>query len=385
MSALLGDPGGDGVADKTLDLFVIAAEPSADLHGACLLQEILKRRPHLQISAVAGPKMRQLPIDTYSNMETLSVMGFVDVFLALPKIVRQFFSLRNALLRLQPKALICIDYPGFNLRLEKALRKKGYQGKIIHYISPTVWVWGKKRIDLLAKTADLLLTLFPFEKKYFSHTSLQVQYVGHPLIAKIPLGLHQRRKKILAIFPGSRDKEIERNFPLQIETAKKLLALDPELEIGVSIADPSKEKALRSLSGSLEPRFYSQEQNEELMSGCLIALATSGTVTLELALHLTPTVVQYAIHPIDLFIAQKILSIHLPFYCIVNIIASAAIFPELFGPQLTEEQLFFWTKKLWFDEAARREIQEGCQGVRKALGEQNANREAAKAVISLAF
>ena len=260
----------------------------------------------------------------------------------------------------------------------------GYKGKIIHYISPTVWIWGKKRADVLAKTVDLLLTFFPFEKKHFSHTPLSVEYVGHPLVAKIDPSI-EKRKKILAIFPGSRDKEIERNLKLQLNAAKKLLQLDPELKIKVSIAHSDHEQKIRSIAHGFPVSFCPAEQKEELMKECRIALATSGTVTLELALYETPAIVQFAVHPIDLFIVQKILRISLPFYCIVNIIKNQRIFPELFGPNLTEDQLFFWTQKIWFNPQVQQEIKEGCKEVRRALGEKNAKLEAAKQVISLAF
>lgn len=375
----------DEDAEDNFDLFIVAAEPSADLHGANLSQEILKLRPQLKIGAVAGPKMRPLPIKTFFLMESLSVMGFLDVLLDLPKIIRQFFKIRSKILELNPKAIVFIDYPGFNLRMEKSIRKRGYLGKIIHYISPTVWVWGKKRVKTLDKTVDLLLTFFPFEKQYFAETSLLVKYVGHPLTANIPSQALVQKKKILALFPGSRKKEIERNFPLQLQAAKKLLKLDPEIKIGISISSKEREELLRHFIQDLPVILYPPEKNYELMANAQIALATSGTVTLELALHGTPTIVHYAIHPIDLFIAQKILSINLPFYCIVNIIASRSIFPELFGPHFTEKQLFFWTQKLWFEKKIQQQIKAGCKSVRKALGEQNASFDAAKAVISLAF
>lgn len=372
-------------AEDKMDLFILAAEPSADLHGANLIKEIFKLRPSLQIGAVAGPKMRELPISAFFKMENLCVMGFIDVIRALPKIIQQFFLIKKKIIDLNPKVLVCIDYPGFNLRLEKALRKKGYRGKIVHYISPTVWVWGKKRVDVLAKTVDLLLTFFPFEKPYFSHTPLCVHYVGHPLIAQIPLETSPKRKKLLALFPGSRQKEIERNFPIQLKVAKKLLELDPHLEIGVSVSHLDKMELLRRLSQKMAIIFYPPEKNYDLMRSAQLALATSGTVTLELALHSTPTIVQFAVHPIDLFIVRKILRIHLPFYCIVNILASRSVFPELFGPQLTEEQLFFWVQKLWFHEPYRKQMEEECRSIRSSLSEKNANSQAAEAVISLAF
>ena len=363
------------------DLFVIAGEPSGDLQGAKLLDAL----PLLKIGAVAGPRMREKNIQTYFPMENLQVMGFIDVLVALPKIMKQFFAIRNQILELNPKAVVCIDYPGFNLRLQKSLRKKGYKGKIIHYVCPTVWAWGKKRIALMEKTLDLLLVFFPFEPACFAHTKLPVQYVGHPLAASVasfvPKGKYQG--KILSLFPGSRRKEIERNLPLQLSAAQKLKALDPSLTIVISIAHADLEPSLRSFGSYV---FAPPADHYELMAASHMAIATSGTVTLEFALHAVPTVVTFAIRALDCWIAQKIFKINLPFYALPNIVLSKQVFPELFGPNLTEDQLFFWARNLWRDEELRKTCLESCSEVRKSLGVRDASKEAAAAIMrELAF
>lgn len=351
-----------------MDLFISTGELSGDLHGARLIQELLLMRPHLKIGAVAGPKMRLLPIQELFAMENLQVMGFLDVLWALPKLLRHFYTIRNLILTHSPKAVVFIDYPGLHMKLEKSLRKKGFKGKIIHMVCPTVWAWKKHRIAQLAETVDLLLSFFPFEKECFSHTQLPVKYIGHPLAVPIaefaPKGMYEGQK-ILGLFPGSRKKEIERNLPLQWAVAQRLQKLDPSLKIVVSQATDPVEK------------------NYELMRACHLALATSGTVTLELALHGTPTVVNFFIKPLDCWIAQKIFRIHLPFYCIANIIVQKSVFPELFGPHLTEENLFFWAQKGWFDERAREECKNGCAEVRKSLGLKRAAKEAATSILSI--
>ncbi len=309
-------------------------------------------------------------------------MGFIDVLFALPRLARHFFTIRNQIIALQPKAVISIDYPGFNLRLAASLKKRGYRGKLIHYICPTVWAWGKGRIPKMAKTLDGLLTLFPFEKQCFAKTSLPVHYVGHPLISQIPKETRTDTPPILAIFPGSRETEIRRNFPLQIAAAKKLANLHPNLQIAVSVAQPIFEPLLRNLAAGAATIFYPPEQKTALMRSARMAMATSGTVTLELALHAVPTIVGFAIRPIDLFIAQKIASINLPFYCIVNIILSKQVFPELFGPHFTEDALVSWGHRLWSDLEARKEMQNNCESLRKHLGEQNGSQAAARAILN---
>ncbi|MBI3508877.1 MAG: lipid-A-disaccharide synthase, partial [Chlamydiia bacterium] len=342
------------------------------------------KQPSLRIAAVAGPRMRKLPIVTAFAMEKLQVMGFIDVLVALPRLMKMFFAIRNEILRLNPKAVICIDYPGFHLRLERSLRKKGYQGNLIHYICPTVWAWGKKRVQAMEKTLDLLLTLLPFEPKCFSNT-FAVHYVGHPLVHKIGTFSYQEwgntEKKILALFPGSRSAEIARNLPLQLSAAKKLQQLDPSLEIAISLAHREREAQIRTYCP--DAQLVPPEHNYDLMRKAHMAIAKSGTVTLELALHRVPTVVIYAIQALDVWIARKIFRIDLPFYCIVNILGERRIFPELIGPQLTQPQLDFWAERLWFNREERALCERGCEQVRLLLGERHASQEASQKILDM--
>ncbi len=360
-----------------IDLFVATGEMSGDLHGAKLIEELLSLQPNLKISAVAGPKMRKLPIQEVFPMENLRVMGFIDVLFALPRIIRYFFFIRNQILKLSPKAVVFIDYPGFHLRMQKSLRKKGYRGKLIHYICPTVWAWGKKRIPFMAENLDLLLAIFPFEKSCFANTKLPVQYIGHPLTQATSQFQSSKKfqGKILSLFPGSRKTEIERNLPIQLKVARRLKELDPCLQIAIS-----KTQFDLNISDAL---IVEPEDHYELMKASRLAIATSGTVTLELALHGTPTIVNFAIKPLDCWIAQNIFKIRLPFYAMPNIIAKKAVFPELFGPNLTEENLYFWAKKMWIDSDLRNQCLEECKEVSLSLGTKKAALEAAKAVLSI--
>ncbi len=359
---------------QPIDLFLLAGEPSGDLQGAALIEELLSLDPTLRIAAVAGPRMRKFPIECIEPMESLEVMGFIDVVKALPHIAKLFFSLRKKILALQPKAFVGIDYPGFNLRMHASLRKKGYKGKQIHYICPTVWAWKKGRIAKMEQSLDLLLTILPFEPNCFKHTSLRTEYVGHPLtlpISKAQLDPTFRDRfgfgkadKILALFPGSRKVEIERNLPLMLKTAEKLQAQDSHLRIAIS-------------------KNFPPEETYHLMQNAHLALAKSGTVTLELALHKTPTVVQYAIKPLDLFLAKKIFRIDLPYYSLPNIILQKEVFPELFGPFLTEETHLAYATKLWFDEQIRQKTIAGCSELWDTLSDLPASHLAAKKILSL--
>src|SRR3990167_4995403 len=165
----------------TPDIFMVAGEVSGDKLGGTLVESILKKQKDLELIGIGGPEMRAHGLFPIIPMEELQVMGFIDVIKHLPRLFKIFRRTVQTILDLNPKVVVTIDYPGFNLRLAKKLRKKGYQGKICHVVCPSVWAWGKKRIQTLADNYDLLLTLLPFEKPLFGKTSLRVEYIGHPL------------------------------------------------------------------------------------------------------------------------------------------------------------------------------------------------------------
>jgi lipid-A-disaccharide synthase len=355
-------------------IFIVAGEASGDQLGEELLKELYRLNPDLKVKGVGGPKMRAVGMETVYPMEELQVMGFIDVLLALPHLWKCFRKTVKAILKDNPQVVVTIDYPGFNLRLAKTLRKKGFKGKICHYVCPSVWAWGKKRIDLMGKHLDLLLSVLPFEKELFAKTALQVEYIGHPLAQKIaPLSSHDQN--LVALFPGSRTKEIERNFPFFIRLIDALKQEFPNLKYVVSLA---QEKYRPLLEG--HPLATPQEI-EQLKP--FLAIAKSGTVSLELALKQIPSVVTYAISPLDLFLATYVFKIKLPFYALPNLIARKTIFPELIGPSLSDGNLYREVKNLITDRPSWEKCQKSCQALRENMGSENVSRKAAELILSL--
>jgi lipid-A-disaccharide synthase len=354
------------------DLFIFAGEASGDLHGEQLIKKLKKKRPELDIFGVGGPLMRRAGLAPLLPMEAFEVMGFVDVFLALPRLMRQFFQLRRAILKENPKAVLLIDYPGFNLALAKSLSKRGFKGKICQYICPTVWAWNKKRIPKMEKSLDHLFAILPFEPPLFDPTKLAAEFVGHPLMHRprtatavsVPQG-----KRAVAIFPGSRAKEIERNLSLQLETAQKLLEEFPNLFFLISVAKPSFTPIIQKKVEELSLPALLEEDTYGIMASAECAIATSGTITLELALHKVPTVVTYGISALDLFIARRLLRIRLTHYCLVNILAQGTLFPELIGPNLTFKNLLHEMRQLLSSEKRHYQCREKCQEIAILLGE----------------
>ncbi len=346
----------------------------------------------IRISGVGGPRMRAQGMRCILPMEEFQVMGFIDVFLALPKLIRQFHFVAREILRLNPAVVVTIDYPGFNLRLAKHLRKKGFKGKLVHFICPSVWAWGKKRIPLMADNLDMLLSILPFEKEIFSKTTLPVHFVGHPLAARLKTYVYKplrfpTNKKVIALFPGSRKKEIERNLQTSLDACRRLLKDHPDLQLALSVAD---EKYRPLILHTLAQKGWKEEEvslipanlSYELMKAAHLAIAKSGTVTLELALHRVPTVVIYGVSFLDKIIAYHILRIRLPFYCLVNIIAKKEVFPELIGPNFTLDNLLLQSWEM-LQPLTRQKTQTACDAIALELGGKNASREAAAHLIPL--
>lgn len=369
-------------AMKKERLFIVAGEKSGDLLGQDLADSLKEELPSCQMQGVGGPLMQKAGVDICYPIEKLSVMGFTDVLLALPRLMRAFREIEKKIFLFQPEAIVLIDYPDFNMHLAKRLRKKGYKGKIIHYVSPSVWAWRKKRVFKLAKTHDLLLSILPFEKRYYEKTSLKVLYVGHPLVKKEEGERKKSHEPLLALFPGSRTGEIERNLPLQLKVAKKWLEKHKNFSLTISAATPSLEEKITKIlkEERVKARILPFDRRHQLMRQATLALATSGTVNLELALNKVPTLVTYKLSNLNYLLGRYIFSVRLPHYSIVNIVGEKSIYPEFIHRTLSEESLYTSLTSLY---DKREECKKELVEVRKKLGGDKASKNAAVAIAKL--
>lgn len=359
-------------------LFMVAGEKSGDLLGQELVPALKKENPLFKFQGVGGNLMRKAGVAICYPLEKLSVMGITDVLLALPRLFLARKQIEKSIFQSQPEAIILIDYQDFNMHLAKRLRKKGYPGKIIHYVSPSVWAWRKNRVYQLAKTHDLLLCIFPFEKKYYEKTSLKVVYVGHPLTAISPL--NDSSHSLLALFPGSRVHEIERNLPLQLHVAKEWLAKNPTFSLAISVASQQVEEKIKAhlLKEQVNASLFTFEKRYQLMQKAALAIATSGTVNLELALHRVPTLVTYKLGALNYFLGRYVFSIILPHYSIVNIVGGTTIYPEFVHRKLSKSEICNSLAQLF---ETREEVRKKLLEVRVKLGDQEAALKAAQAIV----
>lgn len=390
------------IASKNLsDIYIFAGELSGDLHGSILVKALKNSIPALTFSGVAGPSMRSQGIFGTLQMEDFQVMGFSDVIWSFPRLWQQFHRVRHEILAGSFQMVIFIDSPSFSLRMAAALRKGGYKGKIVQYICPTVWAWGKSRIQQMAENFDLLLTIFPFEAAYFAQSKLKVEYIGNPIQEairthhydpdwRIFFGIKQT-DQLVALFPGSRVGEIKRNLPKQLEAAKLMQKESSDISFAISCAQDHnieliqeilwKSKLQQNREVFLVPKVYSYE----LMKASRSAIAKSGTVTLELALHGCPTVVVYELTMLNRLIAKYLLRVNLPHYCIVNILREKRVFPELIAQGFSPETLYSHLKAMHESGPARDQCIRECQEIQSIFKEENASERAAEAIVAQAF
>jgi lipid-A-disaccharide synthase len=357
-------------------IFMIAGEASGDLLGSLVLSALMEQKKDLDVIGIGGPLMRAQGLHPTSLTEELQIMGFTDIARNFPHLLKVFRKTLRAILHLNPEIVVTIDYPGFNLRLAKALRKRGFKGKICHIVCPSVWAWGKKRIQTLAKNYDLLLTLFPFEKPLFEKTSLHVETIGHPLTQAIPYE-PSLDKNTIAFFPGSRLHEIERNLPFYLRLIQKL---DPKFKPIISLSHEKYRPIIQKMAGSL-PLLSPEEMKKQKP---MLAVAKCGTIILELALRGIPTVVTYAMSFWDIALAKWLFRIHLPYYSLPNLILNRPLFPELIGPALTDQNLFKTVSSFLDSEDNQHLCRLECQELREKLRpEKDPSQRAASLILSL--
>ena len=370
-------------------IFIFAGEASADICGAKLIEQMRSKFPNSVFWGVGGPSMQKEGHTSLLPFSRFQVMGFSDVIKKFFSLWKAFSFLQKAIITNKPDLVLFIDSPSFGIRLAKKIRNKRFQGKIVQLVAPTVWAYGKERATEMAEHFNLLLTLFSFEPAYFSKTSLKTVFIGHPLLEILPKSKHlleskhlpelenlsNSAKKLVAIFPGSRPGEVQRNLTKQLKAASFLCQKFPDFELAISLSATQDLPSLQAKLNQMQKKYSIScpihlipfKDRYELMQKSYVALAKSGTVTLELALFAVPTVVTYELSWLNYQMAKHVLKLNLPHYCIVNILSNQELFFELIKPPVTAEQIFEKLQLLYSDESLRRKTKEACMNLKPLL------------------
>ena len=317
----------------SISLYFVAGEVSGDTHGAALLAALGARRPTLTFHGRGGPRMKAVAGEGLEDwVEEAGVVGLWEVLKKYRYFVRQRDRVLAEIERLQPAAVVLIDYPGFNLRLAASLRKHyRWPLKILYYISPQVWAWNRGRIPRMAKLLDLMLCIFPFEPALYEPAGLRSVFVGHPLIDSLAAEAPQNREALLiGLFPGSRQREVRKIFPVMLAAAAIMRRARPELRFAA--AAPS-ERMARELAVLREAAGWTETEcpvgvgdARQLMGRACAGMVASGTATVEAASLGMPLVIVYKVAALTYWVGRAV--VRVPFLGMINLLTGREIARE---------------------------------------------------------
>ena len=368
-----------------MKIYFVAGEASGDEHGAALMRALRELAPEIVFHGRGGPRMAAIAGDRFANwIDAAGVVGLWEVAKHYGYFRAEFAKTLDEISRINPEAVVLIDYPGFNLRLARTLRERLPRLKIIYYISPQVWAWNRGRITKMARFLDLMLCIFPFEAELYNASGLRTIFVGHPMIES----LAQRRTgeirvpNLVGLFPGSRVREIRKNFPVMLRAAAEIVAQRNEVHFEVAAASTSLAREIEAvLARSAQRERFRVVTGESAgtMQRAAAGLVASGTATLESAFFGMPFVLVYKVSWPTYFAARLIMRTR--FLGMPNVLADREIVPEFLQHEARPKPIAYALLRLMTDDATRQQMLREFDAVIAKLGESGASVKAALAIL----
>ena len=367
-----------------MKIYIIAGEASGDLHGGNLMKSLNELNSNLNFRCWGGDQMKSQGGYLVRHIKELAFMGFIEVLMNLPKILKNIRFCKQDILEFEPDVLVLIDYPGFNLRIAKWAHANGI--KVCYYISPQVWAWKKGRVHQIKKYVFKMFVILPFEKDFYKQFNFDVEYVGNPLLDAIEnymsdlksiQGFRKENKlddrPIVALLPGSRLQEIKRKLPLMLEAVNNLT----DYQIVVACAPNIDDAEIKGFSNN-KVRFI-RGKTYDILSNAEVALVTSGTATLETALFDVPQVVCYKSSNISYFIAKRLVKIK--YISLVNLILDKEVVKELIQGDCTVANIQNELSYILSGGKNRQDVLNDYQLLKIQIGESGASKKVAQSLL----
>lgn len=356
--------------------YLIAGEASGDLHGGNLARALKAQSPNLHLRGWGGDHMSDAGVEVTKHYRELAFMGFVEVLMNIRTIARNFKTCKADIEAFDPDVLILIDYPGFNLRMAKWAKEKDI--KVVYYISPQLWAWKAGRIKQIQAFVDQMLVILPFEKQWYGERGVEVDFVGHPLLDAIeadqaPALSGLGDKPVIALLPGSRKQEIERMLPVMLGVAERF----PDYQFVVAGAPSKTEADYPQLKGSNVKLVFGQTYG--LFKSATAGLVTSGTATLEAALHGLPEAVLYKGSPISYAIAKRLVKIK--YISLVNLIMDREVVRELIQHECNVDTASQALEEILPGGRRHAQMEQDLQQLHQQLGGPGASARAAQLIL----
>lgn len=370
-----------------MKIMLSAGEASGDLHGANLAEALKAVDPQVELIGMGGEQMRKAGVRIVYDIKNLGVIGIGEIIKKIPFFYKLRTFLVNTMKEEKPDALVCIDYPGFNMKLIEKAKEAGIP--VIYYILPTIWAWHKSRGNVIAEYTDLAVSLFPFEAEMYKKMGTNVVYGGHPLLDTVKpsmskdeaysfFGLQQGKKTVL-FMPGSRVQEVQSLYGKMLAAGKLLQDKVEGLQFMVPKASTIDRHMLEEAAREANLEVHiGEERVYDMMNIADAAICASGTATLETALMGVPTLLVYRVNSLTYWLS-KIL-VHLDSIGLPNIISGHRIMPELWQDEVTPENIEAAVLPWLVDAAAAEEARHLMAGVRCQMGEAGAVRRTAEII-----
>jgi lipid-A-disaccharide synthase len=368
-----------------MTLYFVAGEVSADNHGAALMRSLRELDAGLKFLGRGGPQMQEVAGGLFKNwIGEAAVLGLWEVLRKYSYFQEQFRETLREIRQSKPAAVVLIDYPGFNLRLARALRRRTPQQKIIYYISPQVWAWNRGRIKRMANFINLVLCIFPFEADLYNEAGLRALFVGHPMIERLRhrKTATERDRNLIGLFPGSRSREIRKIFPVMLETARELRKRNQNLRFEVAAASHELAKEMQGMSSNLEDRQLIQMRLGEtagIMQRAWAGIVASGSATLEAAYFRLPFVLIYKV-AWPTYLAARLV-VNVKYLGMPNLLADKEVVPEFIQQRASARAMVKALQPLIENANARERIISEFDTIIPKLGGSGASEKAARAII----
>ncbi len=366
---------------------IVAGEASGDVHAAHLVDELKKIDRTLTFSGVGGPRLQASGVALYKDISSLAVVGFVEVIKHYREIRDIFDLILQKIAEAKPQAVILVDYPGFNLRLAREIKKRNV--KVIYYISPQVWAWKADRVTQIKKYVDKMLVLFQFEQDFYARHGIPVDFVGHPLVDAVYPQMNRNEflkkhglnteKLTIGLLPGSRQNEVTSLLPVMLAAANILHKKFAPIQFLVMKAHTIERALLERYchNAACQPKIIEAETYDGI-NACHLCIVASGTATLETAILGKPMVITYKTSLFTWLMAKLLVKI--PYIGLVNVVAGKKIVPECIQFQATPGHVASELRKIITDETRIADIKKNLQDVKNLLGPPGASHRAARVI-----
>jgi lipid-A-disaccharide synthase len=371
-----------------MTIYFVAGEVSADNHGAALMRSLRELDAKLNFVGRGGPQMQKVAGESFKNwIGEAAVLGLWEVLRKYGYFREQFRETAQEIRARKPDAVVLIDYPGFNLRLARALRRQTPRQKIIYYISPQVWAWNRGRIKKMAQCIDLVLCIFPFEVDLYNQAGLRAVFVGHPMIERLQARkiATERDPNLIGLFPGSRSREVRKLFPIMLQAARELKSQNPNLRFEIAAASEQLAAEMKLVIAGLDQSQRREaiqikvDETTVIMQRAWTGIVASGSATLEAAYFRLPFVLIYKV-AWPTYLAGRLV-VNVKYLGMPNLLADKEVIPEFIQHRAKPNAIVTAVQPLIDDANARKRMIAEFDTIVPKLGDIGASQTAAQAII----